>query len=282
MKELFENLISEPFSGILYHYTSLDALTKIVESKTIHASEAHYLNDSAEVTHLSDSVDRVLDTRPQTPIIRQLREWLKIRKQIKPLVFVVSFSEAGNLLSQWRSYCPPWQGVSIGFEASKLAAKASTQGFSLVRCIYDNESKAKLATNIADAFLARAESRGVDAQQHPSQSYFTAFFDLEDTFLRLCCAAKHITFSEEREWRLISRSHINYVDSDIKYRTGRSALIPYLELDLPLKGNKPSIYSATLGPTPNVQTSTRSLDMYLEKNADSTKTMSCGIPYRDY
>jgi hypothetical protein len=35
-------------------------------------------------------------------------------------VCVCSFSEKGDLLSQWRGYCPQGVGYSIGFDSAKL------------------------------------------------------------------------------------------------------------------------------------------------------------------
>lgn len=284
MDALISKFEKAPYTGVLYHYTSLEALTKIVESRVLHASEAHFLNDSAEVIHLSGMVRQVLHEMNSDTIIEQLQDWLLIRKWEKPLVFVGSFSEAGNLLSQWRSYCPQWQGVSIGFAARNIKALATNQGFTLVKCIYDPAEHRALASDIANAFIEHARTIGPapPTQAHPTQSYHPSFAELENAFVRLCCVAKHNTFAEEREWRVISNCHPNYVEPEISYRPGKSALIPHLKFVLPQAQNKVSFENVILGPTPNERISFRSMHMYLARTADCRTTACCGIPYRDY
>jgi hypothetical protein len=51
-------------------------------------------------------------------------------------IFVTSFSEVDDLLSQWRSYCPNGAGYSISFLAKDLIEQETTQGFSLHHAIH--------------------------------------------------------------------------------------------------------------------------------------------------
>src|SRR6185295_9710766 len=53
-------------------------------------------------------------------------------ESLSTTAYVTSFSERGNLLSQWRAYAPR-NGFSVGFDASALAR---VEGCTLVRCLY--------------------------------------------------------------------------------------------------------------------------------------------------
>lgn len=44
-------------------------------------------------------------------------------------VCVASFTEEGDLLSQWRGYCTPGDGLSIGLPSACLAASAHAAGW---------------------------------------------------------------------------------------------------------------------------------------------------------
>lgn len=108
------------------------------------ASEVHYLNDAEELRCFANRINAHISRRleaedPHGPILRQFREWLTGRMSHGPMLFTASFTENGNLLSQWRGYCPPGKGVSIAFEPAALAAAARQASFMMGRCIYDHE-----------------------------------------------------------------------------------------------------------------------------------------------
>jgi hypothetical protein len=122
--------------SILYHYTSADGLLGILSTGTLWATQIRFLNDSAEFTFARDILvpeahKRAL--RLRHPVVKKL-----IRSEIDRVArgdypaYVISFSERGNTLSQWRAYAPR-DGVSIGFYRGALAA---VEGFQLHKCLY--------------------------------------------------------------------------------------------------------------------------------------------------
>ncbi len=107
----------------LYHYTSLEALVSIVHSKRLRASDIRYLNDTSEASQLTKDVISILRARALSEqdqeVISLIIDTLEQNRVLS--LFVASFSEDGDLLSQWRAYSPPSLGVSIGFSRESLS-----------------------------------------------------------------------------------------------------------------------------------------------------------------
>src|ERR1700744_3597479 len=106
----------------LYQYTSLQALVSIVQSKGVWASNIRFLNDHSESIWLRQHVISILNRKgTSTGQQARMREIIAmIDGWPPPSLFVASFTEKPDDLSQWRAYCPPGVGVSIGFSAKCL------------------------------------------------------------------------------------------------------------------------------------------------------------------
>ena len=122
LQSISDSLYSDKPNSRLFHYTSIDGLMGIVEKRALWASEVRYLNDAHELHHFGSLIDQQIvpgqvlkSDSEDRQILGQFRKWLKERLSFGPLIFVSSLTEKGNLLSQWRGYCPHGQGVSLGF-----------------------------------------------------------------------------------------------------------------------------------------------------------------------
>ena len=271
----------------LYHYTSLAAMMSIVESRKMWASEIRYLNDSQELRHFENSISgAVRDAEKRTDetseIVRQFGAWLKERVEKGPMAFVVSLSERGNLLSQWRGYCPHGQGVSLGFGPAGLVRAAAAGGFTLGRCIYDMKSHNGIVVQVLNLVVQDARAVGPSNQFHPSQSYHGFFQEIEGHILRIAALLKHPSFSEEQEWRAVSKPISHYVTNPICYRVGRTTLVPYLEWPLAEPDGVIDLPHVIVGPTLTPNLSIGAVSKYLSKYIPGhTRTVAaCDIPYR--
>ena len=141
---------------------------------------------------------------PAADICRQFVEWLTHRVDHGPLVFVVSFTEKGNLLSQWRGYTPHGQGVSLGFTTEHITTAAAAASFQLGRCIYDLETQDRRVADLLGHIVAGATAAGPSPAVHVSQNYHPYFTQIEGQILRICALFKNPSFDEEVEWRAVS------------------------------------------------------------------------------
>lgn len=291
-KEIFEMYAERP-TRPLYHYTSLSGLMSIVESKSLYATDIRFFNDAAEMAHTANLLRveiarRMEQQGAQTTLLEQFREWVSDRLKNGHMQFVTSFTANGNILSQWRGYTPKGQGVSIGFRPEVLRKCADEQSFSMGRCRYDPKEQQEIAKSILSAIEALAEQRGENLDQskrHPSNSFHDVFEEIEGDLLKIAALLKHPAFEEEDEWRVVSPIKSNYVETPIRYRVGRSMLMPYMLFSLPQTEDRTlSIEHVFLGPTPNVNQSMSSLFRYLSKYGANPKRglKYCQIPYRDW
>ena len=135
---------------ILYHYTSQKGLLGILQTKKLWMTNILYLNDSSEYRHTIDLLKSEIEKRkkllpplkfegllsskitPEDNINNRKHHILDILKMFCetlidssgkdtfPQRYVFSFSQKGNDLNQWRSYCPKEGGFSIGFDYQRL------------------------------------------------------------------------------------------------------------------------------------------------------------------
>jgi Protein of unknown function (DUF2971) len=300
LKEIVASLYGERPQGVLYHYTSLDGMLNIVRGKLLRATEVRYFNDAAELRHAADMVEIVvgheitlgrLSNDPASKrLFYQFRNWLHERFSHGPHMFVACFTAQGNLLSQWRGYCPPGKGVSLGFPADVLPECAASQvpGFSFGKCVYDRDRQLDLVKAIVYRVveLARARGENLDPQRrNPENSFHDVFAEVEADILRIAVLLKHPAFSEEEEWRAVSSAIYNYVDTPIEYREGTSTLVPFIPFNLPTSDSGTlSLDYVYVGPTPRMNNSISAASTFLSKAGASPRfgVHNCEIPYRTW
>lgn len=291
---MMDTIVSELYeknpTRTLYHYTSIGGLQGIVESRGIWATEIRYLNDAKELVQTLDMFLSVIRAKYESSdertreFLRQLEEWLRHCLIDGHLVFVVSLSEQGNLLSQWRAYSPLGNGVSLGFDPQDLCTVAPAQGYRLGKCVYDGQLQQRVIREIFGQIEKEAISSGPEndtGKRHPMNSYYSIFEKFEDDLLMCAALLKHPAFREEVEWRAVSSVVKRYAPSDIRYREGRSCLVPYRELSLvPANADRITLKEIFVGPTPNSNLSMRSVGMYLSSRGLSPLVANSLIPYR--
>lgn len=174
--------------------------------------------------------------------------------------FVFSLSENHNDLSQWRAYSHDGIGFCIGFNKERLQNISTL--INIGKCIYDPEVKKKKVND----FLDNIQSNNKFASEHIAELILSMPF------------TKHESFIAENEWRLYGLP-IN--DSQIKFREGKSMVIPYLELPIKDNNGKLPISRIIIGPTPHPELSKHSIDVLLKsKGIDYVKVDYSEIPYR--
>jgi hypothetical protein len=273
------SLISAVHEGILYHYTSQQGLLGIVQNKVLWMSNIRYLSDAAEFGYAAGLVREVLNQSLRTErgpwndyyagILDTLDETLHSAPS------VASFSEEGDLLSQWRAYTPNGLGFSVGFTYDCLKQLAKSQLCSIMRCSYEKSEHDAIVREL----IGNAGKWIVDSDHDESvQTAVSVFFG---SFLWIAPALKHPSFHEEREWRLVRPAQPLSVDKP-KFKPGKSMLVPYFEFSLADKGRfSPS--RIFVGPTPHMQLSVESTTALLQANeVISCETVSSGVPYRSW
>ncbi|MEW8436923.1 MAG: DUF2971 domain-containing protein [Candidatus Thiodiazotropha taylori] len=274
----------------LFHYTTLQGLTGIVESSKLWATNVFYLNDASEVKHAASLLKLAIDKKLQSKndnkeLLTQLSSWLTSSHIERHQFFVSSFTEQSNLLSQWRGYSKLGQGVSIGLSHELMIYACAEQDFTIVKCIYEKEEKENIIREFLNRVLREAQEMGPNkntSQRHPSQSYYDIFEMFEAAFLEIASSLKHPSFKEEEEWRFISPLITDLTDSRIKYRVANSTLIPYMEFHLPKEADHLLFHEVVIGPTQSMNLSMMSIPNYLRSKKVKCENGICNsqLPYR--
>lgn len=223
-----ESLLAKAPPEELFHYTSQEGLLGILEGWTLWASKISHLNDAAELVLALDLARKKIESKNVVDIVKdQLLDDIDMMSHGSINIFVFSLTANGDQLSQWRGYAPAGAGYSIGFSTGFLtAAAAGSMRFYLGPCSYEPAIHDRVISEIVDNGVSRILNRvPTDA------SSFLGSMPFSDALYFAAPFLKHEGFSEEAEWRLVSRP-ISCVNPRFKHRPGRSRLVPYFELPL--------------------------------------------------
>jgi hypothetical protein len=195
-----------------------------------------------------------------------------IAKTEFPSTYVVSFSENGDALGQWRGYCPNGKGYSLGFDSKQLY-KAQPDEWILAPCVYKKEEHKKLIALIIKETLGSNVRTADDTQRM-----------LNTLMVRLRYIApliKNEAFADEQEWRLIRHS-VKGESSVIQYRERNGALLPYVSFFLESEGTL--IFPVTeliIGPTHHKELSLEAANGFKEQSKLGIGDVkSSNIPYQ--
>lgn len=169
----------------IYHYTSNDALIKILHKKSLRMSARHHLNDKKEGKQFF-ALLKNHESQPSKERITAARQALSSLE-----FFVCCFSSKRDRLSQWRGYAANGTGVAIGFRTKSIcAAIQGSHEALLYKVAYANKCH-DLPTERANTINAILSSSG-----SPSRAAI-------QSFAKERWAIKPKGFSEEKEYRLI-------------------------------------------------------------------------------
>jgi hypothetical protein len=269
---------------LLHHYTSGNGLLGIFNSGQIWATSIHSLNDSREFVHavglaksaigkaIADSGDANAKSLFD-PVVERLESMSRIA------IYVTCFSTVEDSLSQWRGYCPPAFGYSIGFDGELLRKVAEPQGFQLAPCIYKWAEQQEIAKGWAERTISHLLPglAGAAAVKTHVGSNVSPFLR---EFVGFAPYFKNPNFADEREWRLAGIVALN--DPRMCVRPARSMLVRYLPIELNLNKVDPLIWSICVGPTPHPELAVDAVTHYFTKIRITNGVGASKIPYRDW
>lgn len=157
---------------ILWHYTTFETLTQILQSKSLLASDFEALNDRNEFRTGLSTLRKFygegsISTDRKTPELIAFEEGILMDLETRLNGQVVSFSCAKDSLSMWRGYGKLGNGgmpVAIGFNESDLSTLAKASGFEGPKDVaYESGPVPQLGNALLGAELnAKAHSEWVE------------------------------------------------------------------------------------------------------------------------
>jgi hypothetical protein len=157
-------------------------------------------------------------------------------------IFIACFSQQRDLLSQWRAGSPG-STFSLAFDQPALLALAQSRGWRLEQCVYDPLEHQHIIRGVLVEFFA-AYNQGAFDPADPDPISRAQRYSLS-SLLPVAPLLKHQSFSEEKEWRLISP----IVSEGMHFRAGRHSIVPYVDFPLPKVEDQLWIPETVVGPT---------------------------------
>ncbi len=207
--------ITDPES--LYHYTNAIGLHGILRSKSLWASDCHFLNDRSELVYGHELVRNYL-LNQSGPVVAALLRGAPPTDE-KAQIYVASFCEHGDLLSQWRGYSRTQDGYSMAFRFSSLLA---IKNAFLTKVLYtpreQEENLSSLVNSLTEVFLR------IDLPEDQTTKLIQFAVDV---VWALAFRLKDRSFEGEQEWRLVAGLGSGYTE---KFRAVDGHFVPYIEI----------------------------------------------------
>lgn len=289
----------------LYHYTSLGGMLGILSSKSIWATHASYLNDASEFFHGLDFAKQAANHIFMEDDYLAAFGW-GVRHGLEEVsannLYVASFSEKADLLSQWRGYCPAGAGLCLGFDLDHLRDFCQERGYRLEKCIYEHNQQIQHIEALVDRCLkrfpkhplARSDYEALDAKGQVLAEIDYRLSTSEgpekpqaDAAVGWLCAQiselaplfKNQGFYEESEWRIIARGP----REPVQFRPSSSYLAPYVALDVFSNTAASALREVIVGPNPNQHRCESSIKMLLDSyGLGGVEVMSSSLPFNSW
>lgn len=258
---------------MIYHYCSMDSFSKIIQSKELWINSYTKMNDSTEGTLIVTALNKyILDNlssiHEDFDFYKNLLEFINEKS---PHIYLSSFSQDRDLLSQWRAYADDGKGIAIGFPLNSFNVRIIENRLEDY-CCYDQYYMYKVqytnyeeVNKIIESVLSKVKNK------HDK----VAISSVGMQFIRMRVVFKNDSFSQEDEWRLAterkilmpSKDGIKHLNpkfrEDVKTRVTPKGLSTYLTYPILGKG-EPQIDEVILGPLN--RTTEDDLQFFLEKN----------------
>lgn len=201
----------------LHHYTNAVGLQGILRSKSLWASDCHFLNDRSELVYGHHLVKSYL-LKQSGPVAAALVRGAPPTAE-KAQIYVASFCEHGDLLSQWRGYSRLQDGYSMAFRFSRLHANKNVF---LTKVLYERPEQEETLSNLVglvhDVFsrIDLPEDQTTELIKLAADAVWALPFRLKDN-----------SFEGEQEWRLVAGLASGYTE---EFRVVDGHFVPYVRI----------------------------------------------------
>lgn|GEM_PF-1241779 len=286
---------------ILYHYTDSFGVSGIISSNSLWATATQFSNDLSEIEYAVSIAMRVMQETWKTAtgigawervLVEHLVHLFRTPLHSFGQPFIVSFCEVGDLLSQWRGY-----GQASGFS---LAFKSLTHDDELrLHCEHGfrtgikpidyepNRQRARLRLLLKRLIkLVNGFSFKVDSAEG-ALAHVELSLILVLTMTDWACTVKHESFSEEREWRIVTYpkgATLSGVHSKnyegVSVRPTARLLLPYMTLEPP-PGERLPLLEVRCGPSQFQEQSSRAMHILLRNHGyEKVRVTLSNVPLR--
>ena len=269
----FSNATLNCKEPIVFHYTNGAGALGILSTGKLWCSLASHMNDKQECRYAHQvAVQRAYHALKQSDgslrdkFINEFRSQLERISKIK--IYVACFSEAEDLLSQWRGYSG-LNGYSLGFSLNDLSKLSEKQSFQISEVKYKHDEHCKEIDPIISSLLKRYDASLCDRSKIDE-----IFWPSMQQVAEKSAIIKHPSFAEEREWRLHSQPFSDSFEK-IDFIIRNDQIVPIFKFSLDT-GRMEKVYGRVLrnisfrtykvGPGANQEERTEAIMAIIQKN----------------
>lgn len=201
---------------IVYHYCSVQTFEKIIRNSTIRATNIRKSNDYTEIINTLEvfmdaipvALEKYWNDHPEDEVFDEFLQNLDVETLVKGTIdnpsciyYCACFSEARDLLSQWRGYADNGRGVAIGFKDVYFMKSSDPRHFSYKPIVYDLfRQKRQLIEYLYEIIADVRKHKGTAVT---CADYENTFNGILSTMVYNTVFCKNGAFAEERERRLV-------------------------------------------------------------------------------
>ncbi|MDA9529432.1 DUF2971 domain-containing protein [Bradyrhizobium sp. CCBAU 25338] len=218
---------------IIFHYTRAAGALGIMQSGEMWCTLASHMNDRVEGKYAHSLARSIAysELQKSTDSLRSsfMNEFTEqLARYQHRMVYAACFSEAEDLLSQWRGYTGKF-GYALGFSLKSLQTVAAQQHFLLQPVKYQfAEQRDMLRPIVLD--LISKYNPDLDHDEHREQ-IDEVFAPAMKSISEKSAVIKHPSFSEEREWRLHSHP-LSLLQDRTDFVVRDDQIVPIVKLKL--------------------------------------------------
>lgn len=268
----------------LFHYTTSSGLIGMLQSQCFFATERSYLNDLRELHWGIEIIEKTLVTL-KSKVSDELLFWFRLILDDKinddMRIFIASFSEANENISQWQNYADNSRGYAVGFSGETLRLRAGfgelkpdelkemPKGYCyyyhLLPVIYDEARQKALVCE----FVKAADDYGkILGESEEKKELLRSLIQFR--IKELLISFKAPGWKHEAEWRIVATLFQHDTEKRICFRETRYGITPFVKLNLSSGDDLPAcklpITSVTLGSQSEAIKNPRGLEMLLGDN----------------
>lgn len=235
-KDEYSLIGEKPPSTPIFQYTVSSTLKSLLSSNVVWATEHKYLNDPTEFSHgmqyFVEKMEPFLKAIIPNDYFKLIKLFLDQSSNPDFKIFISSFTESKDLLSQWRGYGDYGRGLSIGFDPKEFILEEDRSSF-WIKVIYDDKIKKRIVNKIfADLGVCFNNlKQNLPASTSDAQIIRALILALLQVSVINSIRFKDIAWHEEKEWRLVKLYFNKKNKKPVNVRARDHELIEYFEFD---------------------------------------------------
>lgn len=262
----------------MFHYTSIDGLKGLIESRVFRATEYHYLNDEKEFSYVDELLLEIIDENYadekyyhllRESVINNQNKYREEESILENSYYVISFSKKRDNLTLWAEFAS--YGCNIEVEPFQLLDFDNLAYHGYV--YYKKDKQKEIISNamrlILSEFTDVPYDTNKDIKDYLNKLEEEVIILISELLVRISSyygmAMKEEVYEAEEEYRFIFSAK----EKEVSFRIKENLMIPYTEIPLNINCNFDALKSVTLAPLNGTEMCRYAIQKFLNKKCNN-------------